>query len=589
MKKKRLIWHIYPSYVLLSALAMIAVAVSASRIAHHFHYKRTEHELTNATFLIMGQLKTRPSLDQTSEIDDMCQSLARKTGYRVTVILPSGVVAGDSEKDPTTMDNHGNREEILEAKEKGVGHSKRYSDTLKEEMLYVAMPLTIDGELKGYVRTSLSLATINEALIQLWWKLFWAGLFIACIAVVAAALISRRITRPLERIRLSGESFGKGGQYEKLPSSGISEVDVLTNTLNIMADQLDARIHTIKQQHDEQSALLSCMVESVLAVDAEKNLLRMNQSAEKLFQVDAASSLGKNIMEVIRNVDLLELATSSLTCSDPQEREIYLSGAERYLLGTGSALHGPEGQRIGAVIVVNDITRLRKMERMRRDFIADVSHELNTPITAILGFMDTLCEGAVENTADRERFLEIIHKHSHRLKAIVADLLALSGIEESAEKREIEFTPGHIRTAIQNAVQACQTEATEKNIALEIYCPETLKANINLSLLQQAIINLVHNAVKFSEPDTQVEITGKESDTEIAIQVRDQGPGIAAKHLSRLFERFYRVDDSRSRNLGGTGLGLAIVKHIVLAHSGRVAVESEENKGSTFSIFLPKI
>ena len=589
MKKKRLIWHIYPSYVLLSALAMIAVAISASRIARHFHYEQTEKELKNATYLIVEQLKAGPITNKVLEIDILCQSLACKTGYRITVILPSGVVVGDSEKDPTTMDNHGDREEVLEAKEKGIGRSIRYSDTLKVEMLYIAMPLTIDGIPKGTVRTSLSLASIDEALVQIWWKIFLAGLIIALIAIVAAVLISRRISRPLERIRLSGESFGQGGKYEKLPSSNISEVDVLTNTLNIMADQLDARINTIQRQHDEQSALLSCMVESVLAVDREKNVIRMNKSAEELLQVDAASSLGKNIMEVIRNADLLELVNKSLTSSDPQEKEIFLSDTDRYLLGTGSALHRSDGQRIGAVIVLNDITRLRKMERMRQEFIANVSHELNTPITSILGFTATLRDGAADNIADRERFLEIIHKQSNRLKAIVEDLLALSSIEDSTEKGEIELKEIHIGTAIQNAVQACQTAATEKNIQLEISCAENLKANINLSLIQQAIINLIHNAVKFSEPGIKVEIIGEESDTEIAIQVRDQGPGIAEKHLSRLFERFYRVDDSRSRSLGGTGLGLAIVKHIVIAHSGRVAVESEEGKGSTFSIFLPKV
>jgi two-component system phosphate regulon sensor histidine kinase PhoR len=225
---------------------------------------------------------------------------------------------------------------------------------------------------------------------------------------------------------------------------------------------------------------------------------------------------------------------------------------------------------------------------MRRDFIADVSHELNTPITSILGFTATLRDGAADNIADRDRFLEIIHKQSNRLKAIVEDLLALSSIEDSTEKGEIELKEIPVGAAIQNAVQACQTAATEKNIQLEISCPENLKANINLSLLQQAIINLIHNAVKFSEPGIKIEIIAGQSDTEIAIQVRDQGPGIAPKHLSRLFERFYRVDDSRSRSLGGTGLGLAIVKHIVAAHKGRVAVESEEEKRSTFSIFLPK-
>jgi len=385
------------------------------------------------------------------------------------------------------------------------------------------------------------------------------------------------------------KSFGHDGSYKRLPSSGITELDILANTLNSMSEDLNRRINTITQQHDEQSALLACMVESVLAVDTAKILIKMNKSAENLFDIKADASVGKSIMEVVRNTDLLELVNETLAGDSTVEREIFISYANTYLQGHGNVLHGVKGQKIGAVIVLNDITRLRNLENVRRDFVANVSHELKTPITSILGFADTLRNGAAENKSDRDRFLDIIVKQATRLHSIVEDLLALSGIEDGVHKRDIEIQEGRIDSVIQNVVLACRDAATEKNIQIETTCAEHLKANINAALLEQAVVNLVSNAVKYSEPGTKVEIVGLESGNEIALHVRDQGPGIERKHLPRLFERFYRVDKSRSRKLGGTGLGLAIVKHVAVAHSGHVAVESELGEGSTFSVLLPRV
>lgn len=587
MKKKRLIWHIYPSYILLALLAMTAVMIAASRIARSFHYDRTEQQLTSASHLVAEQLVAQPSLLDGSGLDALCETLAGSSGYRITLVLADGVVAGDSEKDPTTLDNHGDREEIRDAMKSGVGRSLRYSDTLKQEMMYVAVPFVIAGEKRGTVRTSLSLAQIDEATQRMWRLILWDGLLISVVAMVAALWISRRISQPLERIRQSAASLDWESSNSRLPSSDISEVDTLTQTLNTMMDQLQERIHTIKQQHDEQSALLSCMTECMLAVDANKNLIKMNRSAEMLFKTEARESLGKNIMEVIRNADLLDLVNRTFASGTPESMEIFLAETHTYLLGNGSVLLGADGHHMGAVVVLNDVTRLRKMEHIQRDFVADVSHELRTPITSILGFAETLRFSTVEENAEKEHFLEIIYKQSSRLQAIVEDLLALSSIEDDAEKGEIELHPGHLAAVIRGAVQGCQTAAEEKQVQLNVSCPETLQAPMNLQLLQQAVVNLIDNAIKFSEPGSGIDIVGMASEEGRVIQVRDQGPGIAREHHARLFERFYRVDKGRSRRLGGTGLGLAIVKHIVLAHRAQVGVDSDYGKGSTFFIVLP--
>jgi two-component system phosphate regulon sensor histidine kinase PhoR len=355
-----------------------------------------------------------------------------------------------------------------------------------------------------------------------------------------------------------------------------------------MTDQLRKRIATIQQQHDEQSALLSCMTESVLAVDADKKLIKMNRAAQAMFQITAEKSLGKNIMEAIRNADLLDLVNNTFASDVPVERDIFLPETHTYLHGNGSVLRSDKGHHMGAVMVLNDITRMRKMERVRRDFVADVSHELRTPITSILGFADTLRSDSVDDTAERDHFLDIICQQSRRLQAIVEDLLSLSSIESETEKGEVELQTGRIAGVLRGAVQACQTAAEEKEIQLKLSCDEALQARMDSQLLQQAMMNLINNAVKFSDPGSNIDITGTETKRTVTLQVRDQGPGIARKHHARLFERFYRVDKGRSRRLGGTGLGLAIVKHIALAHQGQVTVDSDPGKGSTFSIILPK-
>ena len=588
MKKKRLIWHVWPSYVLLSLIAMGAVIISASHVGRTFHYEQTDRQLASACYLVAQQLQTESGVLDGTVVDALCKTLGPKSGYRITVIQPDGTVLGDSQEDPATMDNHGNREEIQAALSEGIGRSERYSDTLKEAMMYVAVPLIVDGDLQAVVRTSLSLAQIKASTSRMWRQIVWEGLIIAVISVVAAWWMSKRISQPLERIKETAASLDWETAGTKLPSSDISEVDTLTQSLNGMMSQLRKRINTIVQQRDEQDALLACMTESVLAVDAQKNLIKMNRSARQLFQIDSDEALGKNIMEVIRNADLLELVNSTFASHTPELKDIFIPDTHMYLQGHCSVLTRGDGHPMGAVMVLNDVTRLRKMERVRREFVADVSHELRTPITSILGFSETLRSAAVEDDKERDHFLDVICKQSLRLQAIVEDLLSLASIENDAETGEVDLQPSHVAAVLRGAAQACQGAVEEKELTLEVTCPGSLEANMDSQLLQQAVMNLTNNAIKFSEPGTHVDIEGKLSEQEVVIEVRDQGPGIARKHHARLFERFYRVDKGRSRRLGGTGLGLAIVKHIALAHKGRVTVESEYGKGSTFSIWLPR-
>jgi two-component system phosphate regulon sensor histidine kinase PhoR len=264
-----------------------------------------------------------------------------------------------------------------------------------------------------------------------------------------------------------------------------------------------------------------------------------------------------------------------------------MESGDRYLRAHAAPLRSSGDRTIGAVVVLHDVTQLRRLETMRRDFVANVSHELKTPITSIKGFTETLMAGASETREDRDRFISIIAKQSERLEAIIEDLLVLSRIEHDTESNDVSFAAGRVDRLLQKAVQACLKRAAEARIKLTLDCENPIEVEMNAQLLEQAILNLIDNAIKYSEPDTEVVVGAECNEDEIILRVTDQGPGIAARHLPRIFERFYRVDKSRSRNLGGTGLGLAIVKRIAIAHGGRVDVRSEVGQGSVFSIHLP--
>jgi two-component system phosphate regulon sensor histidine kinase PhoR len=411
---------------------------------------------------------------------------------------------------------------------------------------------------------------------------------IAVVAALASLIISRRISSPLEKMKLSAERFAAGDLNHRLESPGLLEMNTLAEAMNKMAGRLDERIRTIVEQRNEQQAVLSSMIEGVFAVDESERLISMNRSAARLISADPGKVRGKRLQEIVRNSELQRFVERTLRSDTPIEGEILLGDdRDRFVQTHGAVLQGSDGARIGALVVLNDITRIRQLETVRRDFVANVSHELKTPITSIKGYVETLLDGAMHNLDESKRFLEIILKHSDRLNSIIDDLLSLSRIEQEKESGAIVLEEGSIKDVLQNAIRACETKATAKEIEVVLNCSDAVYARINAPLLEQAVVNLVDNAIKYSEPDKIVTVEAESTKGAIEIRVHDQGCGIPKEHLHRLFERFYRVDKARSRKMGGTGLGLAIAKHIIQAHDGRISVASQPGKGSTFTIHIP--
>lgn len=417
------------------------------------------------------------------------------------------------------------------------------------------------------------------------------GLFIALIASGIGFLVSRRISRPVENMKQSTERLARGDLTHRLSVPNSEELGGLAVAINRMAVQLDDRIKTIVRQRNELEAILSSMLEGVMAIDREERIISINQTATQMFNSATSELQGQSIQEVIRNPKLQRFVKKALSSEKPVEDDIVLyQNGERILHAHSAPLRdaGAKEDYIGTLLVLNDVTKLRHLENIRRDFVANVSHEIKTPLTAIKGFVETIHHGAVENPGEVKRFLGIIEKHVNRLVAIIEDLMSLSRIEQGGEREEIKLKKGRIKDVVYAAIQVCQAKAEAKNIKVDSVCKKEITAKIDSTLLEQAIINLLDNAIKYSRKKSTVQIEAANAKSKVVVKIKDCGIGIAREHLSRLFERFYRVDKARSRKLGGTGLGLAIVKHIVKVHNGHVAVESTPGKGSTFTIYLPK-
>jgi len=521
-------------------------------------------------------------------LTQLVNDLGRLSLSRITIILPDGKVVADSAENPATMENHRDRPEIREAMAGQTGQSLRYSDTLRRRLMYLAIPVWQNGAVAGVVRVSLPLTVIDDALKSLHVSMVLGGLVVAGLFALLALALSRRITRPLEYMRQASEQFAKGELNARIPVPDTEEMGALAQTMNQMAGQLHERVRSMVLQHNEQRAVLANMVEGVLAVDTSERVLHINPAACQLLGMKPGEGRGRHILETVRNIELQEFLEATLSTSDPTEREIVLRGTtERFIQLHGAALKDADGKNIGALVVMNDITRLKRLETMRRDFVANVSHELKTPITTLKGCVETLSGGAVNQPGEAMRFLDMMERHVNRLELMVEDLLALSRLEFESERGEIALEKGSVHDVIARAVQSFSKRAEAKGILLVMDCPDSLQTLINAPLLEQAVGNFLDNAIKYSSEETRITVTGALVKDFVEIRVADQGPGIEKKHWERIFERFYRVDQARSRAMGGTGLGLAIVKHIAIAHHGNVSMESVPGHGSTFILRLP--
>jgi two-component system phosphate regulon sensor histidine kinase PhoR len=588
MAKRKLLFRLLPSYLAIIFVTLVVTTWGTGRILTSFYLDHIEKELRVRVQIMALDLARFSEKSEPPDFQAFCRDFSQFDETRVTVILPDGRVTGDSAEDPARMDNHGDRPEIREAIRGGIGTATRYSPTLREFQVYAAAPVTVDGTVRFVLRTSLKVGWLNQTLGNIYRKIALYGTLVGIAGIVISTFVSKMITRPIYELREGADRFAQGKFDRSLPVPEIEEIGALAEAMNHMSGEINRRIVEVTEQRNRLDAILSSMVEGVIAVDATQRILWMNRAAVSLLNLQSAQDpVGRLFYEAIRNSAFHHFVDRILSEKQTIEEEVsFFDNNPRSFTIHGTVLLDATGKCCGALTVLNDVTRIRKLESLRSEFVANVSHEIRTPLTAIRASVETLMDTDPKDRKDREKLLKIVVRHTERLGSIVDDLLNLSRLEQN-DPKENELKPVAIGGIVDSAVTLCREKAAESEIRITGQCAPEIVARADAPLIEQALVNLIDNAIKYGGAKSVIHVTGIRTGNEIRISVKDEGCGIAEEHLPRIFERFYRVDKARSRKLGGTGLGLAIVKHIMELHKGRIEVKSELGKGSCFTMILP--
>jgi two-component system, OmpR family, phosphate regulon sensor histidine kinase PhoR len=565
---------------LLIAVTLLILDFQMARFTSGRQVESVKQRLTLEGGILSGELAAVPS----SGLARWAQEAGGRAQARVTVIDPSGVVRGDSQHDPETMENHANRPEIQEAIRSEVGSSIRHSATLDRDLCYLALRVNYSGAPNWVLRLALPLEDLDAAIAAVRWRLFRASLGAALLALLIAYLFSQSFTRRIAQLRAFAEGLVDARLGASLPG-GDDELGALGRALRKTSTELQGLVTSLKVESERREAILASMVEGVLAVDAGLRVTFSNQAFAQAVGALAPVRDRVPLIEVVRDPALTELLTEVLRSGRTLKQRLQLTAVEGRVFEIQAApLTAPAGP--GAIAILHDITDLERLERVRKDFVANVSHELRTPLTAIRGYAETLLEGALDDKENNRRFVEIIKAHAIRLNNIASDLLVLSELESG--RHVADPLPISIRDALESALRTVESEARVREVTLRKGRLDDVRVLGDKTRLEQALVNLLDNAVKFNRPGGEVQVEcGRPAGGEAFVAIADTGLGIPSDDLSRIFERFYRVDKARSREVGGTGLGLSIVKHVVERMNGAVAVESQLGRGSTFTLRFP--
>jgi two-component system phosphate regulon sensor histidine kinase PhoR len=515
------------------------------------------------------------------------QRYARILGARVTVIAASGAVLAESDREsPREIENHAERPEVRQALAGGVGSNVRHSATVGRELLYVAVPLEREGQRRAVLRLALPTHDVDQARALVRRTIAGGALLAIAVAMVIGLFVSRRVTRRLREMEDAARGMAEGDFARTVPVAGSDEITALGVALNRTAVALREKIERVADEQTKVRTILDGMIEGVVALDDRGRLLLLNPAARAMFGVEDGASEGRSFLEVIRQKGLLDLVGEVRASGRPARRELELGPPVNRVVAARGAPLGLGPGAPGVLLVLNDVTELRRLERVRSEFVGNVSHELRTPLTCIKGYLETLLDGALDDPTHARRFLEVAGTHAERLDRLIDDLLELSNIESG----RVTLAPMRLDLGdvVGGVAAMFERQTGQKRQVLERSVPQGLTVRADRDRLVQVLVNLVDNAVKFTPEGGHVRVeAGPGPDGRVEVWVRDTGIGIPSTDLPRITERFYRVDKTRSREIGGTGLGLSIVKHLVQAHGGELRIESALGHGTTVSFTLP--
>jgi two-component system phosphate regulon sensor histidine kinase PhoR len=578
------------SYIFVILVSFGFIAFFLDKNLEENSIRNIQSSLITQANLIESQISAeRLRQEDTPYLESLVKVLSLKTKCRITIINSKGRVLADSEKSQEEilqMENHLYRPEVKVALTGVIGIDTRYSSTLKIDMLYVALPVKDNAGISGILRLALPLESVQKTLFAIR-KIVLIGLLFALVfAFFLGSIVAGRIIEPINRMIQTSRRFSKGDFSRRIIQVSKDEIGEFAVTLNKMAQGIEDKIKEIKTQNQKLTAIFNSMIEGVIVIDKAGYIISVNPTIEKIFSIFKKDVEGKVFLEAIRNNDIAEVISSALKRGESVSSEIALIYPVRRVFEVNATPIFDNNVISGCLVVVHDITEIRRLETVRSDFVANVSHELKTPLTSIKGFVETLLEGALDDKENNRNFLKIIHDHAERLNSLVDDLLSLSHLE--SKEITLNKKSFNLRSQFEKVISGFKSQLKKMGIDIKNDLSASISINADKDRIEQVLTNLIDNAIKFNKEKGSIRIYAQEENGKIRVSVEDSGIGIPEKEIARIFERFYRVDKARSRELGGTGLGLSIVKHIVELHGGSVGVESTEGLGSKFWFMLPK-
>lgn len=587
-----LLRRLFVGYVVLILSLTTIVSLLISRQITDNTLQEIHHSLSiRAQFLAELSKSLSPFSGKISltDLNQTIVELGKKTQSRLTLISENGTVLADSQKSPQSMDNHANRPEIIAARQQSIIPTTRYSQTLDKEMVYLALPVVTEQKMQGFVRVSLPLTIIDKKLTQLRFTVALSAFISALVALILGYYFAKRFSSPLRKITSVAEAIAKGDYSKRIITRQKDEIGLLADAFNLMAQSAEQRLNEIETERNRLAIIFAGMVEGVIYVNEHLQIIHINQAAAQMFNLSNTASIRQPLAKQIPVPEITSAVQAAIaqqsvvkTQLQHDDRTKNAEVIDVYV----AALNNELGESVGAVIVFNDISELAYLERVRRDFVANASHELKTPITVILGLAETLLDYKDMPDSMRTRFMGDIQSQALRLSSLVTDLMSLSRLD--ANKKGLVCEAVDLTASVKNALANARNICREKKITLSSQLPDgKILINGDQQEINQLIDNLIGNAIKYTPSLGHVNISLQALDEQAQLIVKDTGIGINLADQQRIFERFYRVDKARSRDLGGTGLGLSIVKNIVENHNGSIKVNSIEDHGSTFIVLLP--